>query len=46
MRRARLRDHARAEIDPDAERRLERGKQVAGAASELEHAGTRRESET
>ena len=36
---ARLRDHALAEIHADAERRLERGEQIAGAASELEHAG-------
>ena len=40
MRGARLRDHARAEIRPDAERRFERGEQVAAAAAELEHAGT------
>src|SRR5262249_3093175 len=39
MRLARLRDHAGAEIHADAERRFERGEEVAGAASELEHAG-------
>ena len=39
MRLARLADHAGAEIDAHAERRLERGEQVAGAASKLEHAG-------
>src|SRR5262249_2787284 len=38
MRLARLRDHAGAEIHPDAERRFERGEEVAGAASEFEHA--------
>ena len=38
MRLARLRDHAFAEIDADAKRRLERGQQVAGAAAELEDA--------
>ncbi len=43
---ARLRDHALAEIHPDAERGLERGEQVAGAASELEHAGALRGSGT
>ncbi len=36
---ARLRDHAGAEVHADAERRFERGEEVAGAASELEHAG-------
>ena len=36
---ARLRDHSCAEIHANAERRLERGQQVAGAAAELEHAG-------
>jgi hypothetical protein len=35
---ARLRDHSRAEIYTHPERRLECGQQVAGAASELEHA--------
>ena len=39
MRLARLRDHAGAEVHADAERRFERGKEIAGAASELEHAG-------
>src|SRR5262245_34207818 len=39
MRLARLRDHAGAEIHADAERRFERGEEVAGAAAELEHAG-------
>src|SRR5262245_49804396 len=34
-----LHDHAGAEIHADAERRFERGEQVAGAAPELEHAG-------
>src|SRR5262249_37506035 len=38
MRLARLADHAGAEIHAYAERRLERGEHVAGAASELEHA--------
>ena len=38
MRLAGLRDHALAEIDADAERRRERGQEIAGAASELEHA--------
>ena len=38
MRLARLVDHAGAEIDAHAERRLERSEQVAGAATELEHA--------
>src|SRR5262249_16358686 len=37
MGRPRLRDHLRAEIDPDAERGLERGEQIAGAAAEFEH---------
>src|SRR5262249_22264892 len=36
---ARLADHARAEIHAHPERRLERGEEVAGATSELEHAG-------
>src|SRR5262245_36634246 len=35
---ARLFDHAGAEIHADAERRLERGHETAGAAAELEHA--------
>ena len=34
---ARLGDHAGAEIHTDPERWLERGKEIAGAASELEH---------
>src|SRR5262249_15604131 len=34
-----LRDHAGTEIHPDPERRFERGEEIAGAASELEHAG-------
>src|SRR5262249_14009790 len=38
MRLARLRDHAGAEIHADAERRFERGEEVASAASELKHA--------
>jgi len=38
MRLARLVDHAGAEIHTDAERGLERGKEIAGATSELEHA--------
>src|SRR5262245_45085741 len=38
MRLARLRDHAGTEIHPDAERRFERGEEIAGTASELEHA--------
>ena len=37
MRLACLRDHAGAEIHADAERRFERGEEVAGAAPELEH---------
>ena len=42
---ARLRNHAGAEIHSDAERWLERGQQVAGAAPELEHAGAFRNQE-
>jgi hypothetical protein len=38
MRFARLGDHAGAEIHTDPERGLERGQEIAGAASELEHA--------
>ena len=42
---ARLLDHALAEIHADAERRRERGQEIAGAASELEHAGARGDQE-
>ena len=45
MGRTRPRDHALAEIHPNPERRLERREQVAGAASELEHAGARGDQE-
>src|SRR6266446_6295347 len=40
MRLARLLDHALAEIHTDAERRLERGEQIACAASKLQHPRT------
>ena len=40
MRLLRLRDHARAEIHTNAERRFEGGEEFAGSAPKLEHAGT------